>query len=73
MVPGLGEWMRSEGLKKTPHAVLSRAMAGIRRNTLVINLPGSAKAVRECMETILAVLPHAVEMMRGGGHEQKEA
>ena len=73
MVPGLGEWMRSEGLKKTSHAVLSRATAGIRRNTLVINLPGSAKAVRECMETILAVLPHAVEMMRGGGHEEKEA
>jgi len=67
-VPGLGELMRLKGLEKTPYAVLSRAAAGIRKNTLVINLPGSPKAVRECLEMILDVLGHAVEMMLGGGH-----
>ncbi len=68
IVPGLGEIMRAEGLKKTANAILSRALAGIRKNTLIINLPGSPKAVRECLEVILDVLPHAVNMMRGGGH-----
>jgi len=68
LVPGLGELMRLKSLEKTPNAVLSRATAGIRRNTLIINLPGSPKAVRECLEMILDILPHAVEMMRGGGH-----
>jgi len=68
IVPGLGEAARIEGLKKTPNAILSRAVAGIRRNTLVINLPGAPSAVRECLELIMNVLPHAVEMMRGGGH-----
>lgn len=68
MVPGLGELMRLKGLEKTPNAVLSRGMAGIRKNTLIINMPGSPKAVRECLEVILDILPHAVKMMRGGGH-----
>jgi molybdenum cofactor synthesis domain-containing protein len=68
IVPGLGEVMRVEGLKKTPNAILSRGMAGTRKNTLVINLPGSPKAVRECLELIVGILPHAVEMMLGGGH-----
>ena len=68
MVPGFGEILRSESYKKTPNAVLSRGVAGIRENTLIINLPGSPKAVRECLEIILNVLPHAVKMMRGGGH-----
>jgi molybdenum cofactor synthesis domain-containing protein len=68
MVPGLGELMRLEGFRRTPNAVLSRAVAGIRGHTLVINLPGSPRAVRECLEIILEVLPHAVEMLRGGGH-----
>lgn len=68
MVPGLSEVMRMEGFKKTPRAVLSRGVAGIRTNTLVINLPGSPKAVRECLDVILEILPHAVEMMHGGGH-----
>ena len=68
MVPGLGEMMRTEGLKKTPNAILSRAVAGIRKNTLIINLPGSPKGVRESLEAILDVLPHAVNMMLGGGH-----
>jgi molybdopterin adenylyltransferase len=68
MVPGFGELMRLEGSKKTPRAVLSRAVAGIRGRTLVINLPGSPRAVRECLEVILDLLPHAIEMLHGGGH-----
>jgi len=68
LVPGFGELMRAESLKKTRHAVLSRGTAGLRGSTLIINLPGSPKAVRECLEIILDILPHAVEMMHGGGH-----
>jgi len=68
MVPGLAEILRAEGFKKTPNAVLSRGIAAIRKNTLITNLPGSPRAVRECLEIILDVLPHAVDMMRGGGH-----
>lgn len=67
-VLGLGEILRTEGFKRSPYAILSRSMAGIRNNTLIINLPGSPKAVRECLEIILDILPHAVDMMRGGGH-----
>ena len=68
MAPGFSEILRCESYKKTPNAVLSRGVSGIRNNTLIINLPGSPKAVRECLEIIMKVLPHAVEMMRGGGH-----
>lgn len=67
-VPGLGEVMRVEGLKKTPNAILSRSFAGIRGKTLIINMPGNPKAVRECLEIILNVIPHAVKMLHGGGH-----
>ena len=68
MVPGFGELMRLEGFKRTPNAVLSRAVAGIRGRALVVNLPGSPRAVRECLEVIWDLLPHAVEMLHGGGH-----
>lgn len=68
LVPGLGELMRAQGRKKTPNAVLSRGIAGLRGATLIVNLPGSPRAVRECLEMILDILPHAIEMMRGGGH-----
>jgi molybdopterin adenylyltransferase len=68
MVPGLGELMRMEGFKRTPNAVLSRAVAGIRGSTLVVNLPGSPRAVRECLDVTLDILPHAIEMLHGGGH-----
>lgn len=68
LVPGLAELMRIKGFEKTPNAVLSRAVVGIRGTTLIVNLPGSTKAVRESLEAILDILPHAVKMMHGGGH-----
>lgn len=68
IIPGLGEMMRAEGLKKTKNAILSRGIAGICNKTLVINLPGSPRGVKESLEIILNVLPHAVDMMHGGGH-----
>jgi molybdenum cofactor synthesis domain-containing protein len=61
--PGLAETMRAESLKKTPHAMLSRAIAGIRGRTLIINLPGSPKGAVENLQTILPVLPHAVQLL----------
>jgi molybdenum cofactor synthesis domain-containing protein len=68
MAPGFSEILRCESYKITPKAVLSRGVSGMRDKTLIINLPGSPKAVSECMEIILEILPHAVKMMRGGGH-----
>ena len=61
--PGLAEAMRFESLKATPHAMLSRALAGIRGNVLIINLPGSQKAALENFQVVLPVLPHAVELL----------
>lgn len=62
--PGLVEAIRAESLRLTPHGMLSRAEAGIRGSVLVINFPGSPKAVRENFEVVLPVLPHAVELLR---------
>jgi len=69
IVPGFAEAMRVESLKKTPMAMLSRAVAGTRGKCLIINLPGSTKAVRECLEVILPALPHAVETLKGQAGE----
>jgi molybdenum cofactor synthesis domain-containing protein len=69
IVPGFAEAMRAESLKKTPMAMLSRAVAGTREKCLIINLPGSPKAVRECLEVILPALPHAVETLKGQAGE----
>ncbi len=64
-VPGIPEAIRAQSLKITPRAMLSRATAGIRGKTLIINLPGSPKAVRESIAVVLPVLEHAVETMSG--------
>jgi molybdenum cofactor synthesis domain-containing protein len=64
-LPGLAEAMRAASALKTPNALLSRAIAGVRRETLIVNLPGSLKAATENLQVILAVLPHAVKMLRG--------
>ena len=69
-VPGIPEAMRFEGFKKTKRAMLSRAIAGIRGETLIINLPGSSRGVKESLEAIVDELPHGLEMIRGKGHSQ---
>ena len=63
-VPGLAEAMRLEGYRQTPFALLSRAVAGVRRRSLIINLPGSPRGVNESLDVIMPVLPHAVSLLR---------
>ena len=65
-IPGMAEAMRAESLKKTPNAVLSRGKAGIRGNSLIINLPGSEKAARENIAVLLPSLAHALDKIQGG-------
>jgi len=65
VVPGFAEAMRAKTFEATPFAILSRAVAGVRGKCLIINLPGSPKAVRECLEVILPAIPHAVEIIKG--------
>lgn len=64
-VPGISEAIRQKSLEITPKAMLSRAVSGIRGKTLIINLPGSPKAVKESLEVVIPVLPHAVETLSG--------
>ncbi len=68
-IPGFAELMRQKSFEITPMAILSRAIAGIRGKSLVINLPGSPKAVKECLDIILPLVPHALDMIEGKGHE----
>ena len=68
-VPGIPEAMRQESLKITKMAMLTRATAGIRNKTLIINMPGSVKAVKECFEVIRPALPHAMEILTDHGGE----
>jgi molybdopterin adenylyltransferase len=64
-IPGIAEAMRAAGLVKTGRAMLSRAVAGVRGEALIINLPGSPKAIKEGLEAVLEVIPHAVEKIKG--------
>ena len=68
-IPGMAEVMRSESLKKTPRAMISRAVVGLRGRTLIINLPGSPKGVRENLSAILPAISHAVEKIKGDPSE----
>lgn len=68
--PGLSEAMRAETLKQTPTAMISRGVCGMRAGALIVNLPGSPKAVRECFNVIRPVLAHAIALMSGRSHEE---
>jgi molybdenum cofactor synthesis domain-containing protein len=68
-LPGMSEAMRAESLKKTPNAMISRAVCGIRKNTLIINLPGSPRAVRENLAVVMPALKHTVEKIKGSTEE----
>jgi molybdopterin adenylyltransferase len=67
-IPGIAEYLRAESVKQTPNAVLSRGVAGMKGNTIIINLPGSVRAVEFCMELLGPILPHALKMAMGKGH-----
>jgi len=62
-VPGMAEAMRAKTLQFTPMAMISRSVAGIRNNTLIITLPGSTKAVKECLDVVMPVIPHSLELL----------
>lgn len=68
-VPGITEAMRAQGMLSTRRAMLSRAVAGVRGRALIINLPGSLRAVRESLEPVVDVIAHAVEKIKGSGQE----
>ena len=64
-VPGLAELMRAEGTRSTPLAALSRAIAGVRNRKLIVNLPGSPRGARESLESIIRIIPHAIDQIQG--------
>jgi molybdenum cofactor synthesis domain-containing protein len=70
--PGIAEALRADSLAKTPHALLSRGVAGVRGQTLVVNLPGSPGGCRDGFELIKAALPHAVDLIAGGRSEHQQ-
>ena len=65
MMPGFGELMRSESLKYVPTAILSRQTAGIRGNTLIVNLPGKPKSIRQCLDAIFPAIPYCLDLLGG--------
>lgn len=71
LIPGFSEQMRAEGAKKTPRAILSRAVAGIRGETIIINLPGSPRGAVESLDAIAELLPHAVAILHGARHDSE--
>jgi molybdopterin adenylyltransferase len=72
-IPGVAEALRARSLEKTPHGMLSRAVAGSLGATLVVNLPGSPRAVRESLEVLAPAIPHALELLAGGSGEATHA
>ena len=69
LLPGLSELMREEGRKKTPRAVLSRALAGVRGRTVIVNLPGSPSGAVESLDAVAGLLPHALQVLGGARHD----
>lgn len=69
-VPGISEFVRIEGLQHTEKSMLSRGISGIRKKSLIINLPGSPKGARESLTSVLKIIPHAVSMLKGQGHNK---
>jgi molybdenum cofactor synthesis domain-containing protein len=69
LLPGIGEVMREVGRRSNPRAALSRGLAGVRKRTLIVNLPGSLKGAVESLDAVAELLPHAVEVLRGAGHD----
>lgn len=65
MMPGFGELMRAESLKYVPTAILSRQTAGLRKNSLIINLPGKPKSIKECLDAVFPAIPYCIDLMEG--------
>ena len=73
MMPGFGELMRAESLKYVPTAILSRQTAGLRGSSLIINLPGKPKAIRQCLDAVFPAVPYCIDLMNGPYLECNEA
>lgn len=71
LIPGFSEHMRSQGAKKIPRAILSRAVAGIRGETIIINLPGSPRGAVDSLDAIAELVPHAVAVLHGARHDSE--
>jgi molybdopterin adenylyltransferase len=73
MMPGFGELMRAESLKFVPTAILSRQTAGLRGDSLIVNLPGKPKSIRECLDAVFPAIPYCIDLMEGPYLECNEA